>query len=579
MQKEERANLLPTRAENPYSKHIFILPFVISNDKGLEPQANVWGKISDMKDLPYLEEDRYRYAYEKFLNQEVHDAIRDYSRTYRYKGGERYYQVHCYRKNEDSSVAENDTHIQSYQLDINYILMRLIQDDAKDDTDSRIPARTGFLIIAADNYYYEDLESIRAINQYGRRIYDPFLTPVLYYRESPYDITLSDQSLTEVVSPIAEPRDDFSVGKVEVKSAIKDLFHSFFGQNILLFPQGFREKNDKQLLEINRILDDRMFVLSDYQLEKSDFDELSLAIRETSDPQFKKFCQSSDEDKPEDKWLKLVYKQQKRLYSYIYIDNGDSTCQSARAIVPLLQRSIYDRWLDSGTIYGVTQHSMLMVTTKSVPDYLLAYFYSEYLEMILFVLTQRVRILSFSSDAGERAKNSENTDAILQLQKRYVIFKNQFLLPELSSQEQAVELYQMMQENFFILSQKEILDDQITSLYEISQAESAVEEKKRDEKLNNVVLALTIFTIFTALGDFESSINVILSVFEVFGVQDLTKVCLFGLSGSLLVKIVVVFLYILCIVRLIIASEVSYDYPKIFRDMLAYIFGWKRGKK
>lgn len=576
MQKVERANLLPTRAENPYSKHIFILPFVISNDKGLEPQANVWGKISDMKDLPYLEEDRYCYAYEKFLNQEVHDAIRDYSRTYRYKGGERYYQVHCYRKEEDSSVAENDTHIQSYQLDINYILMRLIQDDAKDDTDSRIPARTGFLIIAADNYYYEDLESIRAINQYSRRIYDPFLTPVLYYRESPYDITLSDQSLTEVTSPIAEPRDDFSVGKVKVKSAIKDLFHSFFGQNILLFPQGFREKNDKQLLEINRILDDRMFVLSDYQLEKSDFDELSLAIRETSDPQFQKFCQASDGDGQ----LELVYNQQKRLYSYIYIDNGDSTCQTARAIVPLLQRSIYDRWLDYGTIYGVTQHSMIMLTTKGVPDFLLTYFYTEYLEMILFVLTQRVRILSFSSDAGERAKNSENTDAILQLQKRYVIFKNQFLLPELSSQEQAMELYQMIQENFFILSQKEILDDQITSLYEISQAESAVEERKRDEKLNMIVLALTIFTIFTALGDFEASINVILSgVFEVSGVQDLTKVGLFGLSGSLLVKIVVVFLYILCIVRLIKASEVSYDYPKIFRDMLAYIFGWKRGKK
>ncbi|NQN49542.1 hypothetical protein HPA16_04130 [Streptococcus suis] len=571
MQKEERANLLPTRAENPYSKHIFILPFVISNDKGLEPQANVWGKISDMKDLPYLEEDRYCYAYEKFLNQEVHDAIRDYSRTYRYKGGERYYQVHCYRKEEDSSVAENDTHIQSYQLDINYILMRLIQDDAKDDTDSRIPARTGFLIIAADNYYYEDLESIRAINQYGRRIYDPFLTPVLYVRESPYDITLSDQSLTEVTSPIAEPRDDFSVGKVKVKSAIKDLFHSFFGQNILLFPQGFREKNDKQLLEINRILDDRMFVLSDYQLEKSDFDELSLAIRETSDPQFQKFCQASDGDGQ----LELVYNQQKRLYSYIYIDNGDSTCQSARAIVPLLQRSIYDRWLDYGTIYGVTQHSMIMLTTKGVPDFLLTYFYTEYLEMILFVLTQRVRILSFSSDAGERAKNSENTDAILQLQKRYVIFKNQFLLPELSSQEQAMELYQMIQENFFILSQKEILDDQITSLYEISQAESAVEEKKRDEKLNMIVLALTIFTIFTALGDFEASINVILSVFEVSGVQDLTKVSLLvNLS-----KIVVVSLYIICIVRLIKASEVSYDYPKIFRDMLAYIFGWKQGKK
>ncbi|HFI0454794.1 TPA: hypothetical protein ACGOZD_000716 [Streptococcus suis] len=575
MKRVERKNLLPTKAEKPYSKHIFILPFVISNDKGQTNWKGSWVEISKMENLPYLKDEQFRYAYEKFLNQEVHDAIRDYSRTYRYREEGLYYQIHCYRKGEGTSVDGNDTFIQSYQLDIDYILMRLIQDDAKDDTGRRIPARTGFLIIAADNYHYEDLESIRAINQYGRRIYDPFLTPVLYSRESPYDITLSDQSLTETIRPLAEHRDDFTVGKVEVKSAIKDLFHSFFGSDILLFHQGFKEKNSQDLLEINRILDDRMFVLSDYRLDSDSFDQLSLGIREKSDSQFKTLCAPNGEEEQSE----VVYKQQKRLYSYIYIDNGDSTCQSARAIGPLLQRSIYDRWLDYGTIYGITQHSMLMVTTKGVPDFLLAYFYTEYLEMILFVLTQRVRILSFSSDAGERAKNSENTDAILQLQKRYVIFKNQFLLPELSSQEQAVELYQMMQENFFILSQREILDDQIASLYEISQAESVAEEKKRDEELNMIVLALTIFTIFTALGDFEASINVILSMLEVVGVQDLIKGGLFGLAPSFLAKIVVIFLYVLCIARLIKASEVSYAYPKIFRDMLAYVFGWKRGKK
>ncbi|HFU4451514.1 TPA: hypothetical protein ACGO97_001878 [Streptococcus suis] len=561
-----------------YSSHVFILPFTIGSNRGWHPKTDKWEEIIDMKDLPYLKEEGYRYAYEKFLNQEVHDAIRDYSRTYRYTGDEWYYQIHCFREGDEEKYppfTKKDTVLQGYQLEIKYILLRLIQDDAKGigfDVDT---TKTGFLIIAADNYQHEDLESIRAINQYGRRIYDPFLIPYLPGRESPQDIVLSPQPLKEYFCLAPVVKDDFEAGKVRVKTAIKKLFYSFFGSEIHLFRQGFKEKTDEQFLEINRILDDRMFVLSDYQLEEADFDELSLGIREKSDPLFKKLCRKYEENgqleeedrklEEAERWLKLVYNQQKRLYSYIYIDNGDSTSQSPMSIGPLLQKSIYDRWLDDRTVYGITQHSMLMVTTKGVPPYLLAYFYSEYLEMILFVLTQRVRILSFSSDAGERAKMNESTDSILQLQKRYVIFKNQFLLPELSSQEQAVELYQMMQENFFILSQREILDDQITSLYEISQAESIVEERKRDEKLNMTVLALTVFTLFTALGDFEASVNVLMSVIE-----DLHDFNSF-ITVRLVIKVVIIVLYMYCIKRLIRASEMLKVTKDVLRKMIRFV--------
>ncbi|MGQ7372785.1 hypothetical protein ACTGW9_01260 [Streptococcus suis] len=564
-----------------YSSHVFILPFTIGSNRLWLPETDKWEEIIDMKDLPYLKEEGYRYAYEKFLNQEVHDAIRDYSRTYRYTGDERYYQIHCFREGDEEKYppfTKKDTILQGYQLEIKYILLRLIQDDAKGigfDVDT---TKTGFLIIAADNYQHEDLESIRAINQYGRRIYDPFLIPCLPGRESPQDIVLSSQPLKEYFCLAPVVKDDFTAGKVRVKTAIEKLFYSFFGRETHLFRQGFKEKTNDRFLEINRILDDRMFVLSDYQLEEADFDELSLGIREKSDPLFKKLCRKYEENgqlEEEERWLKLVYNQQKRLYSYIYIDNGDSTSQSPMSIGPLLQKSIYDRWVDYGTLYGITQHSMLMVT-KGVPDYLLAYFYSEYLEMILFVLTQRVRILSFSSDAGERAKMNESSEFILRLQKRYVIFKNQFLLPELSSQEQAVDLYRMMQENFFILSQKEILDDQITSLYEISQAESIAEEKKRDEKLNMTVLALTVFTLFTALGDFEASIKVILSgIAGLFGINKLIVGLQTGINIDALIKLLIVVLYIFCVERLIKASVSLKMSKNVLKKMIRFVLSVK----
>jgi len=81
------------------------------------------------------------------------------------------------------------------------------------------------------------------------------------------------------------------------------------------------------------------------------------------------------------------------------------------------------------------------------------------------------------------------------LQKEYVIFQNQFLLPELSPQEQAVDLYQLLQKQLYVEHHSIILNDQIRSLHEISQTEDAVFQGRRDRHLNIFVAILTIVTI------------------------------------------------------------------------------------
>ena len=110
------------------------------------------------------------------------------------------------------------------------------------------------------------------------------------------------------------------------------------------------------------------------------------------------------------------------------------------------------------------------MSSKTIPKYLISYFFTEYLEMILIVLTQRVRLLLYSEEAGNKAASEINTSELFALQTKYVIFKNKFMLPELSSQEQPIELYDIMQRNLYVNKQKEILDEQIESMYEIGQS-------------------------------------------------------------------------------------------------------------
>ena len=145
----------------------------------------------------------------------------------------------------------------------------------------------------------------------------------------------------------------------------------------------------------------------------------------------------------------------------------------------------------------------------------------------------------------------------MNLHKEYVVFKNQYLLPELSPQEQAIELYELMQNNLYVNRQKLILDEQIESLFQISQAEEAVAQQERDNRLNFIILTLTVFTIFTALADFSNSVDVLLRSDVGTGINNLMSIFSIGnltimgftnhhwIIGVLLIYISALFLAIL----------------------------------
>lgn len=55
-----------------------------------------------------------------------------------------------------------------------------------------------------------------------------------------------------------------------------------------------------------------------------------------------------------DKEQEFIYSAQKKLCYYIYIDKstGDASSNSPVSITGLLNNSLYDRWMDSGSVVG-----------------------------------------------------------------------------------------------------------------------------------------------------------------------------------------------------------------------------------
>lgn len=330
-------------------------------------------------------------------------------------------------------------------MDLSYILLRY-----------HAELHTAFLIIATKNTRYDKLNDFQLINQYGRRIYTPFLSSHYAQLEAPNDLEL-------LVDREKLPQHSGKLDRYQIMSAPLQLLEDFFGFSTdRIFPKSNLQDQEPWL---DIIVDDRMFVHASFKS-----DDLAPLIQAT---------QKQDELKEE---------QLKKLYEIAFVDNpGNVSCQSIDMLRDIMNKTIYPRWAYYKSIYLSTQHSFIYLAgSKNIPSYLIDYFNSEYLDMILLALAQRVGLLKYSQQAGNSVNN--NTKDLLDLKRNFVTFKNQFLLPEISAQEQANDLYAILQDNLRISSYSDILNDQISSLTEIAQVES-------ESKLNSDVFWLTIVTV------------------------------------------------------------------------------------
>lgn len=116
----------------------------------------------------------------------------------------------------------------------------------------------------------------------------------------------------------------------------------------------------------------------------------------------------------------------------------------------------YSRWLHSGTLYGFTPHSGALLVTdyKEFPVH--QHFTHEYLDQALLLLYVRTTLLRFSrklSVLSSRRRDSRapqnKADADLcarftELRRDLMLFTNLYRFPQLSNQQQSLEMYKLM---------------------------------------------------------------------------------------------------------------------------------------
>ena len=203
-------------------------------------------------------------------------------------------------------------------------------------------------------------------------------------------------------------------------------------------------------------------------------------------------------------------------------------------IQTLLERDLYTRWIDYNTIYAITHHSFVALSTKTCPDHLINTFLTLYVDMTILALIQRATIIVYQNYASLLTKGIERDsetikqnkiNTLLNLHEKYIGFQNQLLFFEVSPEEQGMELYQMLVSSLYINEEKEALANQFQSLYDVSNA-------NQDSMFNMVAGIVAAIALIFALTTF---------MYDSFDPSSLCRYILFSIS------FVVIILLFICI--------------------------------
>ncbi len=224
---------------------------------------------------------------------------------------------------------------------------------------------------------------------------------------------------------------------------------------LLRLLNGNLKKDGPYKISVDSRTDDRMFVMCMIRDEA-----LSEAIR----------CSTVDLD---------------LLYSVLYVDYDSTSCEDADMRNLLLDESVYRRWCGLGTLYGITDYSMVCITTdkeKIIDNTVIHPYLAEYPFLVSLVYAQKMGIEWFSELAEKQItlgwkkifarRKTLPSRWIADLQKRYLLFKNQILILSFSWQEQGAELYRLLQKQMMIDQDRAMLDEQMQGIYEMENVKS-----------------------------------------------------------------------------------------------------------
>ncbi len=301
----------------------------------------------------------------------------------------------------------------------------------------------GVLFLYTENWLYPEIGDIQRIADYGRRIALPFLPR----DEGGYIITADTLKLE--FPEISVPPLDFRVLEGQYRKRAAEPRTRFLHDLVTADSVDIVPFTDDRMFEIELIRDDALS---------------GLLTGDGLPPDTPKQDWRDNED------LK------KKLYSLIYVDEGAPTCQDANMRDGLLAESIDPRWADWGTIHAATEFSMLCLTSRygGIYDSVIRPFTVEYPYLVSLVLAQRTGLAGYSEAAGRLAGDDVSLfkwrRELIQLQKDFNVFRNQIMIPEVTNQDQGMEIYDLLRKQTRVLEQEELLDEQLEDLFDVADA-------------------------------------------------------------------------------------------------------------
>ena len=298
----------------------------------------------------------------------------------------------------------------------------------------------GMIVFELENYDHNTEQEINEINEFGRRVFMPYVDEYGGCKLCADTITLKYPG-GEIVSTI-------SGDKLESNSDIRFMeliLHLLCNEK---YAATTSVKKDANQFYIEPIIDDRMFVACAWEN-----DEFSQKMKEKMADGYRYLTDAQYME------LEDPANLAGRLYEFVFVDATGLSCQSKDMLSQMLRDHVYSRGIEYGTATGISEYSMVTVT-NFVPN--ITAFLTEYVEMAMLVLAQRASLLAFERQISDCARGKARVDKI---QRAYVQFQSKYLLREVTPQQQGIELYKMLLEKLFIDNMQHDVENQINALF------------------------------------------------------------------------------------------------------------------
>lgn len=345
----------------------------------------------------------------------------------------------------------------------------------------------GILSFHLVNREHNKPDDILAINQYGRRIYPPFL------KIANNKITSQSEELANYIGIEFSGKnictyENFSRYNHETyfqKSAFQlpNFIEYVFPANVFTPLEKEKPENTEAKIQIIPALDDRMFVISWYGSNQLVQYGAEFYTPYINAPAIYTYSSQSTTYKYEnnDWW-----------YKYIFVDAGNMSCQNDGMKKALLDKHTYARWVNFGTLYGASRYSFVALTSsfatlkENNADFLYHHMNTIYYKLVELCLVQRASIIRFSDEIthltnfAKKEKSDLQVENVSDLYRHYIQFVNKINFREVTAQEQGIELYDLMREHMKL---ERDVKDLGAEFEELNNYVSLIQERRRNDRL------------------------------------------------------------------------------------------------